>query len=92
MEAHYVVKRPLLTEKSTFSMNEKGQYCFMVDPRASKDEIKKAVESLYKVKVVSVNTQLRKGKFRRMRTGLTQESLTKKATVRLAEGQAIEMF
>jgi large subunit ribosomal protein L23 len=92
MEAHYVIKQPILTEKSTFAMNEKGQYSFLVDPRATKDQIKKAIQDLYKVKVIRVNTQVRKGKFRRMRTGLTQESTTKKATVRLAEGQAIELF
>ena len=92
MEAHYVVRQPILTEKSTFSMNEQGQYCFLVDPRATKDQIKNAVQAIYKVKVVSVNTQVRKGKFRRLKYGLTQESTTKKATVRLAEGQAIELF
>ena len=92
MEAHYVIKQPILTEKSTFSMNEQAQYAFLVDPRASKDEIKKAIEQLYKVKVVGVNTQVRKGKHRRLKYGLTQEATTKKATVRLAEGQAIELF
>jgi large subunit ribosomal protein L23 len=92
MEAHYVIKQPILTEKSTFAMNEKGQYSFLVDPRATKDQIKQAIQDLYKVKVVRVNTQVRKGKFRRMRTGLTQEPTTKKATIRLAEGQAIELF
>ncbi len=92
MEAHYVIKQPILTEKSTFAMNEKAQYSFLVDPRATKDQIKKAVQDLYKVKVVGVTTQVRKGKFRRLRFGLTQEPATKKATVRLAEGQAIELF
>ena len=92
MEAHYVIKHPILTEKSTFAMNEKGQYSFQVDPRATKDEIKKAVQDLYKVKVVGVSTQVRKGKFRRLKYGLTQESTSKKAIVRLAEGQAIELF
>ena len=92
MEPHYVIKRPILTEKSTFAMNEKGQYSFLVDPRATKDQIKKAIQDLYQVKVVGVTTQVRKGKFRRLRYGLTQEPASKKATVRLAEGQAIELF
>ena len=92
MEAHYVIKQPILTEKSTFTMNERAQYAFLVDPRATKDDIKKAIESLYKVKVVGVNTQVRKGKHRRLKYGLTTEPTTKKATVRLAEGQAIELF
>ena len=92
MQAHYVIKKPLVTEKSTFAMGERSQYAFEVDPRATKDDIKRAVEQLYKVKVVGVNTQNRKGKQRRLRYGLVVEPTTKKATVRLAEGQTIEMF
>ena len=92
MEAHYVIKQPILTEKSTYAMNEKAQYSFLVDRTATKDQIKKAVQEIYKVKVVGITTQVRKGKFRRLKFGLTQESTTKKATVRLAEGQAIELF
>lgn len=92
MQAHYVIKQPILTEKSTFAMNERGQYTFLVDKRATKDQIKKAVEELYKVKVVGVNTQVRKGKQRRLRYGLVVEPTTKKAVVRLAEGQTIELF
>ena len=92
MQAHYVIKRPVLTEKSTFSMNEKSQYTFEVDPRATKDYIKLAVEQLYNVKVVSVTTQNKKGKHRRLRYGLVVEPIRKKATVRLAEGQTIDMF
>ncbi len=92
MQAHYVIKRPILTEKSTFAMNERAQYSFEVDPRATKGDIKQAVQQLYKVKVVGVNTQNRKGKHRRLKYGLITEPLTKKATVRLAEGQTIEMF
>ncbi len=92
MQAHYVIKKPVLTEKSTFSMNERGQYTFEVDPRASKDDIKRAIEQLYGVKVVDVNTQNKKGKHRRLRYGMVIEPVRKKATIRLAEGQAIEMF
>ena len=92
MESHYVIKQPILTEKSTFAMNERGQYSFLVDGRASKDQIKRAIEDLYKVKVVGVNTQNRKGKIRRLKHGPTVEPTTKKATVRLAEGQTIELF
>lgn len=92
MEAHYVIKKPILTEKSTFAMNERGQFAFLVDVRASKDEIKAAIQDIYGVKVVGVNTQTRKGKHRRLKHGLTVEPTTKKATVRLAEGQTIELF
>ena len=49
MEAIYVIKRPLVTEKSTFQMNEMQRYAFEVDPRASKTDIKKAVEEIYEL-------------------------------------------
>lgn len=92
MDATYVIKKPMLTEKSTTAMNEQSRYTFLVDRRATKDEIKGAVESLYGVKVVGVTTQRRKGKERRLRYGWVTEKVTKKATVRLAEGQTIELF
>lgn len=92
MDATYVIKKPLLTEKSTFAMNEEGRYTFLVDRGASKDDIRRAVESLYAVKVVGVTTQTRKGRERRLKYGWVTEKVTKKATVRLAEGQTIELF
>lgn len=91
MQPHYIIRRPLLTEKSTLGMEE-GQYVFEVDRRASKTDIKKAVERAYDVNVVSVNTQVRKGKTRRTRFGYSTEGKTKKATVRVREGQTIELF
>jgi large subunit ribosomal protein L23 len=87
-----VIKHPLLTEKSTFAMNERRQYTFLVDRRATKTDIKDAVQSLYKVKVTGVNTQVRKGASRAMRYGLVVEPETKKAVVTLKEGDAIELF
>ena len=92
MDATYVIKKPILTEKSTTAMNEDGRYTFLVDRRATKTEIKDAVESLYGVKVVGVTTQLRKGKERRLRYGWVTEKVTKKATVKLQEGQTIDLF
>lgn len=92
MDPTYVIRRPLVTEKTTFGMNEMRRYAFEVDPRASKPEIKSAVEHLYKVRVVGVNTQVRKGKFRRLKYGVVQESLRKTATVRLHPDDTIEMF
>jgi large subunit ribosomal protein L23 len=92
MDATYVIKKPLLTEKSTATMNEDGRYTFLVDRRASKDQIKRAVESLYGVRVEAVTTQVRKGRERRLRYGWVTEKVTKKATVRVAEGQTIELF
>jgi large subunit ribosomal protein L23 len=92
MEAHYVIKRPTVTEKGTFAMNEQNRYTFEVDTKATKDDIKSAIESLYKVKVEKVNTLKRRGKFRRMKYGVTQMSTTKTAIVRLKEGSTIELF
>jgi large subunit ribosomal protein L23 len=92
VNATYIIKRPLVTEKSTYLMNEQGRYAFEVDVGATKTQIKAAIESLYKVKVVGINTQVRKGRSRRLRYGVVQERPTKKAIVRLREGDAIELF
>ncbi len=87
----YIIKRPVLTEKSTASMQE-NTYTFEVDRRASKDEIKAAVEEIYGVKVLGVRTTVHKARQRRYRYGVVDGKKTKKAMVRLPEGQAIELF
>lgn len=87
-----VIKRPLVTEKATWAMNEQKRYAFLVDPRATKVEIKDAVESIYKVRVTGVNTQVRKGVWRRTRFGQTQDAPTKKAIVSLHQDDTIELF
>ncbi|MCA9287776.1 MAG: 50S ribosomal protein L23 [Phycisphaerales bacterium] len=92
MHPTYVIKKPLLTEKTTLGMEGDNTYTFLVDRTASKDQIKDAVETIYKVKVAGVRTQVRKGKLRRLRYGYQQEGTTKKASVRLAEGQTIELI
>lgn len=92
MDPHYVIKRPLVTEKGTWAMNEQNRYAFEIDPRASRTDVKEAVEAIYKVKVEKVNTLTRRGRFRRMKFGLTQMPTTKTAIVRLKQGSAIELF
>lgn len=92
MDATYIIKRPLVTEKSTFQMNELNQYSFEVDPRASKPEIKAAIEHIYKVRVVGVNTQVRKGKERRLKYGYVNEPRKKRAMVRLHPDDTIDLF
>ena len=92
MEAIYVIKKPLISEKATYGMNEEKRYTFLVDRTATKDDIKSAVEQLYKVRVVGVNTQVRKGKERRLKYGLVVEPTTKKAVVRLHPEDQIELF
>jgi large subunit ribosomal protein L23 len=88
----HIIKKPLLSEKGTYGMNEQGRYAFIVDPRATKTEIKNAVEFIYKVKVTGVNTQVRKAKARRLKYGLVIAAPTKKATIRLKDGDKIELF
>jgi large subunit ribosomal protein L23 len=92
MDSTYIIKKPILTEKSTAAMNEEARYTFEVDRRASKNDVKRAVEQLYGVKVEGVTTQVRKGGERRLKYGWVTDKVTKKATVRLAEGQVIELF
>lgn len=89
---HHIIKKPLVTEKGTFAMNELTKYTFLVDPRATKTEIKDAVQSLYKVNVTGVNTVTSKGKFKPTRFGLRVEPTVKKAIVTLKQGQTIELF
>jgi len=92
VNAIYILKRPLLSEKSTYGMNEYKLYAFEVDPRATKTEIKGAVESIYKVRVVSINTQVRKQKTKRLKYGAMTPASTKKAIVRLHPEDSIELF
>ena len=81
---------PIVTEKAT-GLNEKGQYAFRVALDASKPEIKQAVEGLFGVSVVAVNTLVMKGKTKRFKGRPGQRSDWKKAMVRLAEGQSIDL-
>ncbi len=88
----YIIKKPVLTEKSTEAMNELGRYTFEVDRRATKSDIKSAIESLYDVSVEGVQTRTQKGKLKRLRYGYVRETNVKTATVRIKEGQVIELF
>jgi len=92
MDIYSVIKRPLVTEKSTIARDEANKYFFEVDRRANKIEIEKAVEKLFKVKVVSVRTMNREGKKKRMGRMMGRKSDWKKAVVTLAPGQSIDIF
>lgn len=92
LEPHYILRRPLLTEKSTQAMEDANVYTFEVDRRASKVDIKAAVEKAFGVTVEKVNTQNRKGGSRRFRYGTVEAGEWKRATVRIAEGQKIDLF
>jgi large subunit ribosomal protein L23 len=85
-----ILLAPVVSEKS-YSLLDEGKYTFIVDPRANKTEIKIAVESVFGVKVASVNTLNRQGKTRRTRFGLGKRKNTKRAIVTLKEG-SIDIF
>ena len=81
---------PVITEKAT-AVSEANQVVFKVRRDATKPEIKAAVEALFKVKVLSVNTLTRKGKAKNFRGVRGRQQDVKKAIVRLAEGQTIDV-
>ena len=85
-----VIVSPAITEKSTMA-SEQNQVVFNVARKASKPEIKAAVEALFGVKVTAVNTLLRKGKIKRFRGTVGRQSDVKKAIVTRAEGQSIDV-
>jgi len=92
MNAYDIVKTVKITEKATDLSTDHNQYVLVTDRRANKVQIRKAVEELFKVKVISVNTLNVSGKLRRKRTaaqGRTKQ--WKKAIVRLKEGDAIDL-
>ncbi|HZB37521.1 MAG TPA: 50S ribosomal protein L23 [Beijerinckiaceae bacterium] len=88
---HYdVIVSPVITEKAT-TLSEHNKVVFRVRKDATKPQIKEAVERLFDVKVVSVNTLLTKGKVKMFRGKRGQRSDVKKAVVTLAEGQSIDV-
>lgn len=87
---HYdIVISPVVTEKSTM-LSEHNQVVFKVARKATKPEIKAAVEALFSVKVEAVNTLVRKGKMKRFKGVIGRQSDIKKAVVTLADGQSID--
>ena len=92
-DPYHIILRPVITEKSTLLKEKNREVCFEVDKRANKTEIKKAVELLFKVKVDSVRTQHKTGKWRRVGRGEGKTKDWKKAYVKLKEGEKmIEYF
>lgn len=85
-----VIVCPVITEKATL-LSEANQVVFKVNPKATKTEIKAAVESLFKVKVRAVNTVVRKGKKKAFRGVTALLSDTKRAVVTLEDGQSIDV-
>ncbi len=93
MKLEDIIKRPLiLTEKGSTLREEQNKYLFEVDPRANKIQIKAAVETLFDVDVVDVNTLIMRGKMKRMGRGYAKTRNWKKAIVTLAEDDSIDFF
>ena len=87
---HGIILAPVVTEKSTRG-SMFNQVTFRVDRRASKPQIKEAVETLFRVRVTGVNTLNQRGKVKRFRGRLGRRNHVKKAIVTLAEGQSIDV-
>lgn len=88
-----IIKRPLvLTEKGNTLRENENQYLFEVDMKANKVEIRRAVQTLFSVKVEKVHTLIMPGKHRRMGRGHARTQTWKKAIVSLKEGEKIELF
>ena len=90
LEPHQIILAPLVTEKAT-ALSEQNQFVFRVSLEATKPEIKASVEALFGVKVLDVNTLVVKGKTKRFKGRPGQRSDWKKAMVKLAEGQSIDL-
>ncbi|UCF73873.1 MAG: 50S ribosomal protein L23 [Deltaproteobacteria bacterium] len=92
MDFYQIIKRPLVTEKGTKQKEQSNQLAFEVDRRANKIQVRNAVESIFKVKVLNVRVMNIKGKERRVGRNVGRRADWKKAIVRLAPGENIEFF
>ncbi len=91
-DPYSIIRSPIVTEKSTYLNAEANKVVFWVDISANKSEIKKAVESIFNVKVTAVNTQRVPGKVKRMGRFSGRRPTRKKAYVTLREGDSIELL
>jgi large subunit ribosomal protein L23 len=92
MNIYQVIKEPHITEKANIQKEETNQITFRVHKKANKVEIRQAVETFFKTKVLEVRTMNVRGKKRRMGRTVGKKSDWKKAVVRLAPGENIEFF
>ncbi len=86
-----IIIRPIISEK-TYGLLDENKYTFVVDPRSNKTEIKQAIERIFDVKVLSVNTMNRAGKRKRRGLIVGKRPDTKRAIVTVAPGDEIELF
>lgn len=92
MDMYKIVKKPLVTEKGTVMLSEGNRVTFKVHLDANKVEIREAVQKIFSVTVLQVNTQVVRGKRKRFGKAMGQTKSWKKAMVQLKEGDKIEIF
>jgi len=95
MNTFEVLRRPLVTEKTSAQSGKANQYTFVVADQATRTQVKDAIETLYDVNVVSVNimnTSAKRGRRLRSRRLLIRKGAFKKAIITLAEGQTLPIF
>lgn len=89
---HDIIFAPVVSEKSYDLIEDQNTYTFEVDPRSNKEEIRDAVEEVFDVTVLRVNTMNRKGKRKRSGYKIGKRKDIKRAVVKLAEGDSIDLF
>ena len=92
MNAQQIIQRPLVTERSMVIRDTQNKYSFKVHPRATKPEIRKAIEELFSVRVTGVATMNVAGKPKRLGRSTGYRASWKKAIVTVAPGQKIEIY
>lgn len=92
LSPHQVVLRPLVTEKGIHASTTVNQYTFVINRAAGKDDVRRAVEELFNVKVLKVRTQMRRGKTRRHKFRSGHTKAWKKAIVTLHADNRIDFF
>lgn len=90
--AYDIILAPVVSEKSYDLIEHQNTYTFEVDPRSNKEEIRDAIEAIFEVRVLRVNTMNRKGKTKRSGYKLGKRKDTKRAVVTLAAGDTIDVF
>jgi len=87
-----IIFEPVVSEKSYDLVSDSNSYTFVVDRRSNKTEIKLAIQTIFDVKVTSVNTMNRKGKLKRTGYTIGKRNDSKRAIVQLADGDSIDVF
>ena len=92
MDTHTIIRKPIITEKATFDSSESNRFTFEIDRRATKAQVKHAIEEIYGVRVLAVATQRRKGETSRGRHGYITTNAIKRAIVKVHPEDSIQLF